>query len=87
MNDVMGQAEHREQSRSDAMPRIIRAGEPDTQTMLVRIEEGARLLDIGRSAVCQMLADGTLPAVRFGRSVRIRRSDLEALIERRIGGR
>lgn len=52
--------------------------------LLLRAEEAARLLNVGRSTVFQMLADGTLPAVRFGRSVRVRRADIEALIESRV---
>jgi len=49
--------------------------------LLLRAEEAARLLNLGRTTVFQMLADGTLPAVRFGRSVRVRRHDVDALIE------
>jgi len=39
--------------------------------LLLRAEEVARRLSIGRSKVFTMLADGTLPTVRLGRSVRV----------------
>jgi len=86
MNDVMTEAEHHERSRTDATPRLMRVGEPDARPLLLRAEEAAHLLNVGRSTVFQMLADGTLPAVRFGRSVRVRRADLDTLIEARVSG-
>lgn len=46
--------------------------------LLVRPERAARLCDVSRSKLYQMLADGTLPYVRFGRSIRI---PVEALKE------
>ncbi len=58
---------------------------PKEAPLLLRAEEAAHLLNVGRSTVFEMLADGTLPAVRFGRSVRVRRHDIDALIEERVG--
>ncbi len=86
MSDVMTVAEHAETHRTDAAPRLVRAEEADARPLLLRAEEAAHLLNVGRSTVFQMLADGTLPAVRFGRSVRVRRSDIDALIEARVSG-
>jgi len=57
-------------------------GEP---ALLLRAEEAARLMDFGRSTVFKMLATGELPAVRYGRSVRVRRVDVERWIEERTG--
>jgi excisionase family DNA binding protein len=48
---------------------------------LLRVEEAARLLRIGRSKLYQLLARGELPVVRIGRSVRIPRRALEEWIE------
>ncbi len=86
MNDAMSAAEQTATPRTDATPRLVRAGEPDARPLLLRAEEAAHLLNVGRSTVFQMLADGTLPAVRFGRSVRVRRADIDALIEARVSG-
>lgn len=51
--------------------------------LLLRAEEAAKILAIGRSKVFQLLASGELPAIRIGRLVRVRRSDLERWIEER----
>ena len=45
--------------------------------LLLRAEEAAKLLSLGRSTVFQMLAAGELPAVRVGRAVRVPRAALE----------
>ena len=50
----------------------------DEHRLLVRPEHAARLCDVSRSKLYQMLADGTLPYVRFGKSMRI---PLDALKE------
>ena len=56
------------------------------QPMLLRAEEVAKLLSLGRSTIFQMLARGELPAVRVGRAVRIPRSALEEWIRQRTEG-
>ena len=53
--------------------------------LLLRADEAARLLGLGRSKVFEMLASGELPAVRIGRAVRIARADLERWVEERRG--
>ena len=62
-------------------------GELDKMTtevpMLLRAEEAARLLSLGRSTVFAMLATGELPSVRIGRAVRVPRVALEAWIRAR----
>ncbi len=56
------------------------------QPLLLRAEEAARLLSIGRSKVFEMMARDELPGVvRIGRSVRISRSALERWIAERAG--
>jgi len=44
------------------------------------VEEAARLLDLHPKTIYQLIRDGKLPAVRF--PVRIRRQDLDGLLER-----
>ena len=51
--------------------------------LLLRAEEAAKLLSLGRTTVFAMLATGELPAVRVGRAVRVRRADLDKWIEER----
>lgn len=51
--------------------------------MLLRAEEAARMLGLGRSKVFQMLAAGELPVVRIGRCVRIPRDDLREWIKQK----
>jgi excisionase family DNA binding protein len=49
------------------------------------VEEAARELRIGRSAAYEAVRRGQLPAVRIGRSLRVPRHQLEALLERKNG--
>jgi len=57
------------------------------EPLLLRAEEAARLLSLGRSKVFEMMAAGELPGVvRFGRAVRISRAALEAWIKEREAG-
>lgn len=51
--------------------------------MLLRPEEAAKMLGLGRSKVFQMLAAGELPVVRIGRSVRIPSDELREWIRRK----
>lgn len=41
------------------------------EAQLMRVEEAARCLSLGRSKTYQLVADGELPSVRIGRSVRV----------------
>lgn len=50
--------------------------------LLLRAEEVARRLSIGRSKVFGMIADGTLPVIRMGRSVRVPEQALRQWVER-----
>ena len=51
--------------------------------MLLRPEEAAKMLGLGRSKIFQMLAAGDLPVVRIGRSVRVPSDELRDWIRRR----
>jgi excisionase family DNA binding protein len=45
--------------------------------ILLRADEVARALRLGRSKVYEMMQTGELPVVRIGRSVRVARAALE----------
>jgi excisionase family DNA binding protein len=47
------------------------------EQMLMRAEEVAKALGLGRSKTYEMMASGALPVVRVGRAVRVPRAALE----------
>lgn len=49
---------------------------------LVTVEDAAEYLELSRSKVYELLADGELPSVRIGRSRRVSVSDLEEFVAR-----
>jgi prophage regulatory protein len=53
------------------------------EKLLLRPEEVAQTLGIGRSRAYALLADGTLPSIRIGRSLRVPGTALKAWIEQR----
>lgn len=54
---------------------------------LLKPREVAAILSVSRSHVYQLISSGQIPSVRVGeRTVRVRRSDLEAYIESRVSG-
>jgi len=53
-----------------------------TETLLLRPEEAARELGIGRSKTYDLLRRGEIPSIRIGRSVRVHASKLREWIER-----
>jgi excisionase family DNA binding protein len=54
-----------------------------TDRVLLRVDEAAQLLSLGRSTLYAMAAAGTIPTVRVGRSLRIPRGELNRWIEQR----
>jgi len=62
---------------------VIGTGEP----ILLRAEEVARLLGVGRTKVYELMATGELPAARIGRLVRVPRPALDCWIAERAGDR
>jgi excisionase family DNA binding protein len=54
------------------------------ESILLRLEEVAELLGLGRTKVSEMLAAGDLPTVRIGRCVRVPRRELERWVQGRI---
>jgi excisionase family DNA binding protein len=57
---------------------------PYTQSepLLVRVEEAARLLSLSRSTIYEMMDRGELPSVRCGAARRIPMAALRAWVER-----
>jgi len=58
----------------------------DQESLLLRAEEVARLLGIGRTKVYELIGRGELPVVRIGRLVRVPRAELEQWIRDRVVG-
>ena len=50
------------------------------EQLLLRPDEAAKSLSLGRTRIYQLLADGVLPAIRVGRSVRVPADALRAWI-------
>jgi excisionase family DNA binding protein len=53
----------------------------DTQHEFLKVPEVAEELRIARSRAYEMVANGTIPAVKIGRSVRVSRKELEHWLE------
>jgi len=49
--------------------------------LLLRVQEAAAALAVGRNTLLGLIERGELPTVRIGRSVRIRVSDLESWVK------
>jgi excisionase family DNA binding protein len=54
-----------------------------TQPLLLRIDDAARLLSLGRATIYKMIANGELPVVKCGTALRIPLDDLKAWIDAR----
>jgi excisionase family DNA binding protein len=54
-----------------------------TDRALLRVNEAAELLSLGRSTLYAMAAAGTIPTVRVGRALLIPREELNRWIEQR----
>jgi excisionase family DNA binding protein len=50
--------------------------------LCLRVADAARLLDISKSKAYDLINRGVLPAIRVGSSWRVRRTDLDRLLER-----
>ncbi len=51
------------------------------EPLLLTVPEAAKLLRLGRNSVYELVACHRLPALRFGRTIRISRASLEAWIQ------
>jgi len=52
--------------------------------LLVRVDEAARLLGVGRTKVYELIAEGSLPTVCLGKARRVPTDALKAWIAARI---
>ena len=55
-----------------------------TEPLLVRVEEAARLLSLSRSTIYEMIDRGELPSIRCGTARRIPLAALHAWVERQV---
>jgi excisionase family DNA binding protein len=53
----------------------------DTHHEFLKVPEVAKELRIARSRAYELVANGTIPAVKIGRSVRVNRKELERWLE------
>ena len=58
----------------------------DTGHEWLKVPEVAEVLRIGRSRAYEMVAEGKIPSVRIGRSVRVNRRELDRWLERQRYG-
>ena len=54
--------------------------------ILLKADQVATMLNISRAKAYRMMQNDEIPAVRFGRSVRVRPEDLEAFIQENMSG-
>lgn len=66
-------------ARAAGSARVTRATALADLPELLRVPEAARWADVSPGVIYARIASGELPAVRFGRLVRIRRDALAAL--------
>ncbi len=71
------------QSREENEPTAEVQGTRAMEPLLLRTDDVARALGLGRSTVFALMAAGELPVVRIGRSVRVPRAALERWIDER----
>jgi excisionase family DNA binding protein len=57
------------------------------ERLLLRVKEVGDLTGIGRTNLYALIADGSLPSIKLGRSIRISRRALEEWIAKQEGGR
>jgi excisionase family DNA binding protein len=51
---------------------------------LLRCEEVAQILNISKPYAYRLMADGTIPSLRLGKTIRVRYADLEIFIQGNI---
>ncbi len=57
-----------------------------SEPLLLRVDEAAKLLQVGRNKVYELVASGELPSVRIGRQLRIPAEALRAWIRSQTVG-
>ncbi len=66
------------------MPKQRRKTEPEATVPLQTVGETAEHLHVSERTVWRLIANGDLPVVRFGGTVRVRPEDREAFIRRHL---
>ena len=66
------------------MPRQRKKSEPEASLPLETVAETAKNLNVSERTVWRLIADGDLPVVRFGGTVRVRPEDREAFIRKHL---
>jgi excisionase family DNA binding protein len=59
----------------------MQEGRVDEQHEWLKVPEVAEVLRIARSRAYELVADGEIPAVKIGRSVRVSRKELDRWLE------
>ncbi len=54
---------------------------PQPASLLITVEEAAKLLKIGKTKMYELIRNEDLPVVRFGKVVRIDMTDLQAWLK------
>ena len=54
------------------------------EPLLMRVEEASRYLSLGRTKTYELLAQGEIPSIRLGRSLRVPREALRSWIQAQI---
>ena len=57
----------------------------ESTPLLLKVTEAAKLLQLGRDRIYELVATGRLPALHFGRTIRIPRDALARFIESECG--
>ena len=53
----------------------------ESTPLLLKVTEAAKLLQLGRDRIYELVASGRLPALHFGRTIRIPRDALVRFVE------
>lgn len=61
-----------------------RPDEPPLPPLLIRPKDLAQQLAVSRSRAYELIASGQIPSLRIGRSVRVRREDLDLWVREQL---
>lgn len=56
------------------------------EPLLLKVEQAAGLIGVGRSQMYKLIADGSLPSVAIGRARRVPLAALRAWVDRQVAG-
>jgi excisionase family DNA binding protein len=57
-----------------------------SEPLLLRVEQAAKMLQIGRNKVYELAATGEIPSLHLGRQLRIPEAELREWIRRQVVG-